>query len=413
MNNGIGKVKERELTPEVVASLHSHEVMAVLFAEVGAQGRPEYASVMSRTKEGVVFVDSGSFSFDHNGKEYGSGIEIELLERLVPFLKCMRGDSLETTIRGFGWSQDCEWYHFDACFGNHLIVRKVIAKDVADQFSRAQFAVYNEGIDAVLRVLGVERPTGEKDTGTLSEDKNGQDNGMAKSNLAGIACCSSFNYIKGSIFRANEYGADGVVVYVPCGLAAMRAEWDSFKRKLGEPDEQTGECAVFCNRGGWKVVIGFENIQNRIYSEDEMQAMVVSSLQLLQRKGARHVAMNGIRIDMTGRRRETERPEEMLVKCVTDWCLKHPSAFESVSFVDLRGGFNACDKDGAYERSMLDERSVQTNDCCTKHANAQTAKEGVAASQGQDDNDAQFLLRVLLWIVGVVTVGALIAAVVL
>ena len=48
---------------------------------------------------------------------------------------------------------------------------------------------------------------GEKDTGTLSEDKNGQDNGMAKSNLAGIACCSSFNYIKGSIFRANEYGA--------------------------------------------------------------------------------------------------------------------------------------------------------------------------------------------------------------
>ena len=73
--------------------------------------------------------------------------------------------------------------------------------------SRAQFAVYNEGLDAVLRVLGVERPTGEKDTGTLSEDKNGQDNGMAKSNLAGIACCSSFNYIKGSIFRANEYGA--------------------------------------------------------------------------------------------------------------------------------------------------------------------------------------------------------------
>ena len=192
----------------------------------------------------------------------------------------------------------------------------------------------------------------------------------------------------------------------------MRAEWDGLKRKLGEPGEQAGECAVFCNRGGWKVVIGFENVQNRIYSEDEMQAMVVSSLQLLQRKGARHVAMNGIRIDMTGRRRETERPEEMLVKCVTDWCLKHPSAFESVSFVDLRGGFNACDKDGAYERSMLDERSVQTNDCCTKHANAQTAKEGVAASQGQDD-DAQFLLRVLLWIVGVVTVGALIAAVVL
>ena len=253
---------------------------------------------------------------------------------------------------------------------------------------------------------------GEKDTGTLSEDRNGQDNGMAKSNLAGIACCSSFNYIKGSIFRANEYGADGIVVYVPCGLAAMRAEWDGLKRKLGEPGEQAGECAVFCNRGGWKVVIGFENVQNRIYSEDEMQAMVVSSLQLLQRKGARHVAMNGIRIDMTGRRRETERPEEMLVKCVTDWCLKHPSAFESVSFVDLRGGFNACDKDGAYERSMLDERSVQTNDCCTKHANAQTAKEGVAASQGQDD-DAQFLLRVLLWIVGVVTVGALIAAVVL
>ena len=95
MNNGIGKAKERELTPEVVASLHSHEVMAVLFAEVGAQGRPEYASVISRSKEGAVFVDSGSFCFDYNGKKYGSGIEIELLERLVPFLKCMRGDSLE------------------------------------------------------------------------------------------------------------------------------------------------------------------------------------------------------------------------------------------------------------------------------------------------------------------------------
>ena len=92
MNNGIGKAKERELTPEVVASLHSHEVMAVLFAEVGAQGRPEYASVVSRTKDGTVFVDSGSFSFDYDGKKCGSGIEIELLERLVPFLKCMRGD---------------------------------------------------------------------------------------------------------------------------------------------------------------------------------------------------------------------------------------------------------------------------------------------------------------------------------
>ena len=82
---------------------------------------------------------------------------------------------------------------------------------------------------------------------------------------------------------------------------------------------------------------------------------------------------------------------------------------------------------------MLEERSVQTNDYCTRHANAQTAnvedscsnmdgcrhggaclgKEGVVVSQDQTDKDAQFLFRVLLWIVGVVTVGALIAAAVL
>lgn len=144
---------------EVMAMLNPDEVMAVVFAEVGAQGTPQYASVVSRSRDGSVFVDSGSYCIDDKGGgrgRYGSGVEAESLENLVPFLRCMRGDSFESTIRGFGWSHDGEWYHFDACFGNHLIVRRAIAQNVANQFSDNQFAVYHEGLCAVLYALGIE-----------------------------------------------------------------------------------------------------------------------------------------------------------------------------------------------------------------------------------------------------------------
>ena len=79
MNNGIGKAKERELTPEVVASLHSHEVMAVLFAEVGAQGRPEYASVISRSNEGAVSLIREVFALITMGRSMAPALKSNCL----------------------------------------------------------------------------------------------------------------------------------------------------------------------------------------------------------------------------------------------------------------------------------------------------------------------------------------------
>ena len=153
--------------------------------------------------------------------------------------------------------------------------------------------------------------------------------------IAGI----TFNYIHGSVFAANEYGADGLIVFIPCGLTAMRVEWSDFRGKLGEPDERIGDCVLFQNRANWKLVIGFENIPYS-YSLDEVQAKVVASLQLLQQKGVKNVAMNAVRIDMTANDLANERSEQQLVTCVKNWCQMHPSVFESIAFFDLRGGFN-------------------------------------------------------------------------
>ena len=155
--------------------------------------------------------------------------------------------------------------------------------------------------------------------------------------IAGIA----FNYIRGSVFAAEEYGADGLIVFVPCGLTAMRVEWSDFRERLGEPDERIGDCVLFENRANWKLVIGFENIPHS-FSLDEVQTKVVASLQLLQQKGVKNVAMNGVRIDMAANELAKERSEQKLVTCVKSWCQMHPSVFESIVFFDLRGGFNVC-----------------------------------------------------------------------
>lgn len=153
--------------------------------------------------------------------------------------------------------------------------------------------------------------------------------------VAGIA----FNYIRGSVFTADEYGADGLIVFVPCGLTAMRVEWSDFGGKLGEPDGRIGDCVLFENRANWKLVIGFENIPYSVFF-DEVQTKVVASLQLLQQKGVKNVAMNGLRIDMMVNELSKERSEQKLVTCVKSWCQMHPSVFESIAFFDLRGGFN-------------------------------------------------------------------------
>ena len=90
------EVVNGNISADAVRSLDVSKVMAIAFAEVGAQGMPNYVEVISDLTDKVSII-AGRFGFEAFGKRYVEAVDIEELERVVPFLKWFRGTSREVS----------------------------------------------------------------------------------------------------------------------------------------------------------------------------------------------------------------------------------------------------------------------------------------------------------------------------
>ena len=143
------EVTKENISPEAVRALDFAKVMAIAFAEVGAQGMSNYIEVISDLPD-KVSVLSGNFGFEAYGTRRVEAVDIEDLERVVPFLKWFRGTSRETTQRG-NFYLDNEWVHLDAIFGNHFFIRCRLLDEFMSRLEGRQ--IYEVGLDVITDML--------------------------------------------------------------------------------------------------------------------------------------------------------------------------------------------------------------------------------------------------------------------
>ena len=142
--------------------------------------------------------------------------------------------------------------------------------------------------------------------------------------------------IEGSVFKIPSDVAVGMAIFIPCGLTALRADWSEYRKSLAL-EEVVGDLKVFGNQQTDQIVVVCENPRNRIPEDEAARRIVESALGILAKHSRKKIAMNGIRL---AGQNHNFRQERTLVKWVTDWCGSQQNTFESVSFVDLRGGFS-------------------------------------------------------------------------
>ncbi len=143
------EVVSGNISADAVRSLDVSKVMAIAFAEVGAQGMPNYVEVISDLTDKVSVI-AGRFGFEAFGKRYVEAVDIEELERVVPFLKWFRGTSMETTQRG-NFILDNEWVHLDAMFGNHFFIRGRLLEEFLRRLGNRH--ICEAGLDVMTDML--------------------------------------------------------------------------------------------------------------------------------------------------------------------------------------------------------------------------------------------------------------------
>ena len=143
------EVVRGDISADAVRSLDVSKVMAIAFAEVGAQGMPNYVEVISDLAD-KVSVFAGRFGFEAFGKRYVEAVDIGELERVVPFLKWFRGTSRETTQRG-NFILDNEWVHLDAMFGNHFFIRGRLLEEFLRRLGNRH--ICEAGLDVMTDML--------------------------------------------------------------------------------------------------------------------------------------------------------------------------------------------------------------------------------------------------------------------
>ena len=145
------------------------------------------------------------------------------------------------------------------------------------------------------------------------------------------------NVLDGSIFSLSCDDADGVVVFIPCGLTAIRMDFRRFISSAECIHKASNGINVYKKVETGQTVVAFENHANAMISMCDARRIVESALGTMAQLSVKRIAMNGIRFAVEN---QSSRQERELVKWVLDWCRANANGFEFVTFVDLRGGFN-------------------------------------------------------------------------
>lgn len=163
---------------------------------------------------------------------------------------------------------------------------------------------------------------------TLCKDsRNDETGGQSKpEHPAGNA--TQLVFIKGDVFQAKAFGADGLAVFYG-GLSAIRV--------LASEHKNNSEFNAQFRR----VIYGdfdFDDLGCRAKGLEGMEQVLTKVLDELAASKCRVVAMNGLRCD--DRPNPHIRPEKYQIKFIKKWLASHPGVFEKIFLIDLRNGFN-------------------------------------------------------------------------
>lgn len=170
-----------------------------------------------------------------------------------------------------------------------------------------------------------------------------------------------FRTIKGSVFEAEDYGASGIVIYVPCGLTALRADLPNYMIPYGLPIGEEKMYTIFRNqrKTGIKTILCDENRGNAIYPARGIPLFLNVALNLFERMGIRRIAMNGIRVYWSDSVKDHGHlAEAFLIDSALRWLDTYEHHFESIDFVDLRGGFGKIHLEDTVEPSIIDHKAM-------------------------------------------------------
>lgn len=149
---------------------------------------------------------------------------------------------------------------------------------------------------------------------------------------------TEISFIKGSIFETEQYGLDAVMVFIPCGLTAIRCDCVNFIKKYGEPIAQFKDFFLYQNKTTdkntrLKYILLDRNPSNRIYDTQDLREIVDFSFGLISKLNVHIIGLNGIRT--------SSYPSEFyLVREVEVWLLINNHNFQHIYFIDKRDGFN-------------------------------------------------------------------------
>lgn len=170
-----------------------------------------------------------------------------------------------------------------------------------------------------------------------------------------------FRMIEGAVFEAEDNGASGIVIYVPCGLTAMRANLPNYMIPYGLPIGEEKMYTIFRSqrKTGVKTILCDENRSNAIYPARGIPLYISVALSLFEKMCIRRIAMNGIRVYWSeGVKDRGHLAEVFLLYNALRWLDIYEHHFESIDFVDLRGGFGKAHLEDPHEPTVIDPKGM-------------------------------------------------------
>ena len=192
-----------------------------------------------------------------------------------------------------------------------------------------------------------------------------------------------FRMVEGSVFEAEDNGAAGIVIYVPCGLTALRANLPNYMIPYGLPIGEEKMYTIFRNqrKTGVKTILCDENRGHVIHPARGIPLFLNVALSLFEKMGIRRIAMNGIRVYWSeGVKDHGHLAEAFLLDSALQWLDTYEHHFESIDFVDLRGGFGKAHLEDSNEPSVIDPKGmpISSKSGCFSLQNLPIDIEGVS-----------------------------------
>ena len=142
--------------------------------------------------------------------------------------------------------------------------------------------------------------------------------------------------LTGSIFEIDNSIAEGIAIFIPCGLTAIRVEASQFLSGLEKVEAIAGGIFIYNNIATAQTIAAFPNSRNTMLNVEQAGNIVCRVLSIMASRSVKSIAMNGIRF---ASQNHDSLQEHELVRWVMEWCLNMPNKFEKITFVGKRGGF--------------------------------------------------------------------------